>query len=43
MAQVFLQKLKGEEKGNSMYQKVGMFFLFVLIMNLVLPWLMNLF
>ena len=43
MAQVFLQKLKGEETGNKMYSFVGMFFLFVLVLNLVLPWLMSLF
>ena len=43
MAQVFLQKLKGKEIGNQMYSMVGMFFLFVLVLNLVLPWLMNLF
>jgi len=43
MMQVFLQKLKGEEKGNKMYSFVGMFFLFVLVANLILPWLMGLF
>ncbi|NQV91064.1 site-2 protease family protein [Candidatus Woesearchaeota archaeon] len=43
MAQVFLHKLKGEDKGNKMYHFVGMFFLFVLVLNLILPWLMNIF
>ena len=41
MTQVFLQKLKGEKKGNSIYNKVSLFFLLVLILNFVLPFLMK--
>ncbi len=35
MAQVFLQKLKGEEKGNTYYTRIGLFFLFVLLILLL--------
>lgn len=42
MLQVFLWKLKGEKKGNKIYGKVSFFFLLVLILGLVAPWLMKL-
>ncbi len=43
MAQVFLQKLKGVAKGNKIYVKVGIFFLLILLLNLVTPWIQGLF
>ncbi len=43
MLQVFLQRLKGQEKGNAHYGRIGMFFLFILLILLVFPFLMKLF
>ncbi len=43
MAQVFLHKLKGEEKGEKWYRKIGLFFLLVLLLNLFFPLIMKLF
>lgn len=43
MTQVFLQKLKGYEKGNKTYRKVSLFFLIILLLNLFYPLLMKLF
>ncbi len=43
MAQVFLQRLKGKEKGDRYYAKVSIFFLIVLLLNLVYPFLSGLF
>ena len=42
MAQVFLHKLKGPEKGERLYHKVSLFFLLVLLLNLVYPFLVKL-
>ena len=39
MSQVFLQKWKGNKKGNFWYVKVSMFFLLLLLLNLVYPWI----
>ncbi|MBS3126656.1 site-2 protease family protein [Candidatus Woesearchaeota archaeon] len=43
MAQVFLHKLKGAEKGEKYYHKISLFFLLVLLLNLFYPWLVKLF
>ncbi|MEK6809885.1 MAG: site-2 protease family protein [Nanoarchaeota archaeon] len=43
MAQVFLHKLKGPEKGERLYHKVSLFFLLVLLLNLFYPLLAKLF
>ena len=43
MAQVFLHKLKGPEKGEKLYHKVSLFFLLVLLLNLFYPMLVKLF
>ena len=43
MAQVFLHKLKGAEKGEMRYRKISLFLLLVLVLNLVYPWLLKLF
>jgi len=43
MAQVFLHKLKGPEKGEKWYHKVSLFFLLVLLLNLFYPLLIKLF
>jgi len=37
MAQVFLHKLKGVKKGQKSYIRIGLFFLLVLLLNLLLP------
>ncbi len=42
MAQVFLHKLKGPEKGERLYHKVSLFFLLVLLLNLFYPLLAKL-
>ncbi len=42
MAQVFLHKLKGQEKGERLYHKVSLFFLLVLLLNLFYPLLAKL-
>jgi len=42
MAQVFLHKLKGPEKGERLYHKVSLFFLLVLLLNLFYPLLVKL-
>lgn len=43
MSQVFLQKLKGTEKGNKVYSKVSMFFLIILLLNLIYPLFIKIF
>jgi len=43
MAQVFLQKLKGIEKGNKRYHQISIFFFILLLLNLVYPLLVKLF
>jgi len=42
MVQVTLRKVKGQKKGDKSYGRITVFFLFVLIMNLVLPVLIGL-
>ncbi len=42
MAQVFLHKLKGPERGERLYHKVSLFFLLVLLLNLFYPLLVKL-
>ena len=42
MAQVFLHKLKGAEKGERVYRKVSLFFLLILLLNLFYPMLSKL-
>jgi membrane-associated protease RseP (regulator of RpoE activity) len=42
MLQVTLHKLKGKEKGEKRYRQISIFFLLVLILNLVYPWLRGL-
>ena len=42
MAQVFLHKLKGPERGERLYHKVSLFFLLVLLLNLFYPLLAKL-
>ncbi|MDP3698619.1 MAG: site-2 protease family protein [Nanoarchaeota archaeon] len=42
MAQVFLHKLKGPEKGERLYHKIGLFFLLILLLNLFYPFLAKL-
>ncbi|MBU1622708.1 MAG: site-2 protease family protein, partial [Nanoarchaeota archaeon] len=37
MMQVFLHKLRGEQKGESSYRKISLFFLLVLLLNLFYP------
>ena len=37
MMQVFLHKLRGREKGENWYRKIGLFFLLVLLLNLFYP------
>jgi len=41
MAQVFLHKLKGAERGERLYHKVSLFFLLVLLLNLFYPLLVK--
>ena len=43
MAQVFFQKLKGKEKGEKIYRKTGLFFLLLLLVNLLYPLIAKLF
>lgn len=43
MVQVFLHKLKGPIVGEKRYQMIGLFFLLILILNLVFPLVMKLF
>ncbi|MFA6461489.1 MAG: site-2 protease family protein [Candidatus Woesearchaeota archaeon] len=43
MMQVFLWKLKGQEKGNRWYGRIGMFFLLLLILSLIYPFILKLF
>lgn len=43
MAQVFLWKLKGPELGERRYRQVGLFFLFILLLNLFFPLIVKLF
>ncbi|MEK6899973.1 MAG: site-2 protease family protein [Nanoarchaeota archaeon] len=43
MAQVFLHKLKGAEKGEKAYRRVSLFFLLILLLNLFYPMLAKLF
>ncbi len=43
MAQVFLHKLKGPEEGERRYRQVSAFFLLVLVLNLIFPFLIKLF
>ncbi len=43
MAQVFLHKLHGPEKGEKRYKQVGLFFLLILLLNLFWPLLQKLF
>ncbi len=43
MAQTFLHKLKGPEAGERRYRLIGFFFLLVLILNLIYPWIGKLF
>ncbi len=42
MAQVFLHKLKGAEKGERVYRKVSLFFLLILLLNMFYPMLSKL-
>jgi len=41
MAQVFLYKLRGAEKGEQSYRRVSLFFLLILFLNLFLPLLLK--
>ena len=41
MVQTFMHKLKGAEDGEKRYRQIGMFFLLVLVMSLVLPYLLK--
>ena len=43
MAQVFLHKLKGTERGEKRYKQISLFFLLVLLLNLFFPLLVKLF
>jgi len=43
MAQVFLHRLKGAEKGEKRYRQISVFFLLVLLLNLFFPLLVKLF
>lgn len=43
MTQVFLQRLKGSENGDKKYQQISLFFLLVLFLNLVFPFILKLF
>ena len=42
MAQVFLHKLKGPERGERLYHKVSLFFLLILLLNFIYPFLAKL-
>jgi membrane-associated protease RseP (regulator of RpoE activity) len=42
MVQVFLRKLKGKEQGDYYYLKIGLFFLIVLALTIVYPWIIKL-
>jgi len=41
MLQVFLHKIRGKKKGEKYYRKISMFFLLVLLLNLIYPLLRN--
>jgi len=41
MVQVTMRKVKGDKLGNKRYKQISMFFLTILILNLVLPLIMN--
>ncbi len=43
MAQVFLQKLKGPEEGERRYKQISLFFLLILLLNLIFPIIIKLF
>jgi len=43
MTQVFLHRLRGKEKGEKSYRKLSMFFLLILLLNLLYPLLSKLF
>lgn len=43
MAQVFLHRLKGEQKGEKRYRQISMLFLLILLLNLFFPFLAKLF
>ena len=43
MVQTFLRKLKGQVQGDKRYQQLGLFFLLILILNLLLPYITKLF
>lgn len=43
MAQVFLHKLKGPEKGEKRYHQISLFFLLILLLNLLYPLFIKLF
>lgn len=43
MTQTFLKTWKGEKQGNKYYNKIGMFFLLVLILSLTAPYVMKIF
>jgi len=41
MVQTFMHKLKGVENGEKRYRQIGMFFLLLLVVSLVLPYLLK--
>ena len=41
MVQTFMHKLKGAENGEKRYRQIGMFFLLLLVVSLVLPYLLK--
>ena len=43
MAQVFLHRLKGSETGEKRYRQISIFFVLVLLLNLLFPWFIKLF
>ena len=43
MAQVFFHRLKGKDKGEKIYRKTGIFFLLLLLVNLLYPLIAKLF
>ena len=43
MAQVFLHKLKGKEKGEKRFRQISLFFVLVLILSLIYPFLAKIF
>jgi len=42
MLQITLHRIKGKEKGERRYKQITMFFLLILVLNLVYPWLRGL-